>query len=204
MTDRFKLLSGGTLGPPLDANCSIATRVDYVYRATGTAPISSRWPIRRPSRRTPRWSPSNGQTGAVHRPDRDRHDQPRDLPDRDAAQPGERSGARFRVARRGLEWQADLHVRRRLRARLVPAGRLDRRRHGRRAAAAGIRGRVRVARRGGEQLQRRDFRRNDDDGQGAVHRGVRRAALHDWLGLVGRRHPAVPDRATTIRDCSTA
>jgi hypothetical protein len=37
MTDRFKLLSGGTLGRPLDANCSVATRVDYVYRAaTGT------------------------------------------------------------------------------------------------------------------------------------------------------------------------
>ena len=37
MTDRFKLLTGGTLGRPLDANCSIATRVDYVYRpATGT------------------------------------------------------------------------------------------------------------------------------------------------------------------------
>ena len=34
MTDRFKLLSGGTLGKPLDANCSVATRVDYVYRAT--------------------------------------------------------------------------------------------------------------------------------------------------------------------------
>ncbi|HEY6363140.1 MAG TPA: DUF6351 family protein [Vicinamibacterales bacterium] len=35
MTDRFKLQSGGTLGKPLDADCSIATRVDYVYRARG-------------------------------------------------------------------------------------------------------------------------------------------------------------------------
>jgi len=34
MTERFKLQSGGTLGRPLDANCSIATRIDYVYRAT--------------------------------------------------------------------------------------------------------------------------------------------------------------------------
>ena len=34
MTERFKLLSGGTLGKPTDANCSIVTRVDYVYRAT--------------------------------------------------------------------------------------------------------------------------------------------------------------------------
>jgi hypothetical protein len=33
MTDKFKLLAGGTLGPALDANCSIATRVDYVYRS---------------------------------------------------------------------------------------------------------------------------------------------------------------------------
>jgi hypothetical protein len=35
MTERFKLLSGGTLGKPLDANCSVATRVDYLYRAKG-------------------------------------------------------------------------------------------------------------------------------------------------------------------------
>jgi hypothetical protein len=35
MTDRFKLLTGGTLGRPLDANCSAATRVDYVYRTAG-------------------------------------------------------------------------------------------------------------------------------------------------------------------------
>jgi hypothetical protein len=33
-TERFKLASGGTLGKPLDANCSIATRVDYIYKAT--------------------------------------------------------------------------------------------------------------------------------------------------------------------------
>jgi hypothetical protein len=33
LTDKFKLQGGGTLGPPLDANCSIATRVDYVYRS---------------------------------------------------------------------------------------------------------------------------------------------------------------------------
>jgi hypothetical protein len=32
MTERFKLQSGGTLGPALDANCSVTTRVDYVYR----------------------------------------------------------------------------------------------------------------------------------------------------------------------------
>src|SRR5258705_1259197 len=34
MTNQFKLQGGGTLGPPLDANCSVATRLDYVYRGT--------------------------------------------------------------------------------------------------------------------------------------------------------------------------
>jgi len=37
MTERFKLQGGGTLGRPLDASCSTATRVDYVYR-TGASP----------------------------------------------------------------------------------------------------------------------------------------------------------------------
>jgi hypothetical protein len=33
MTDKFTLLGGAKLGPALDANCSIATRIDYVYRS---------------------------------------------------------------------------------------------------------------------------------------------------------------------------
>jgi len=33
-TEKFKLMSGGVAGPALDANCSIATRVDYVYKST--------------------------------------------------------------------------------------------------------------------------------------------------------------------------
>ena len=33
-TESFKLQSGETLGKPLDANCSIKTRVDYYYRST--------------------------------------------------------------------------------------------------------------------------------------------------------------------------
>jgi hypothetical protein len=33
-TDKFKLMSGGVAGRPLDADCSIATRVDYVYKST--------------------------------------------------------------------------------------------------------------------------------------------------------------------------
>ena len=37
MTNNFRLpASTQTLGPPLDANCSVATRVDYVYRSNGS------------------------------------------------------------------------------------------------------------------------------------------------------------------------
>ena len=32
MTEKFKTVGGATLGKPIDANCSIATRIDYVYR----------------------------------------------------------------------------------------------------------------------------------------------------------------------------
>ncbi|MES3008750.1 MAG: DUF6351 family protein [Pseudomonadota bacterium] len=45
-TDAFDLADGSTLGAPLDANCSVATRVDYVYRSTDASitdlqPLSS-------------------------------------------------------------------------------------------------------------------------------------------------------------------
>lgn len=33
-TQDFELVTGERLGPPLDANCSVARRVDYVYRST--------------------------------------------------------------------------------------------------------------------------------------------------------------------------
>lgn len=33
-TDKFKLRSGETLGPPLDENCTVKRRVDYLYRST--------------------------------------------------------------------------------------------------------------------------------------------------------------------------
>src|SRR5690606_29387629 len=33
-TERFALVAGGVLGPPLDEDCSAETRVDYVYRTT--------------------------------------------------------------------------------------------------------------------------------------------------------------------------
>ena len=38
MTQNFNLpVTGGTLGPATDANCSAPTRVDYIYRTTGGA-----------------------------------------------------------------------------------------------------------------------------------------------------------------------
>src|SRR5207237_6562916 len=62
MTEKFKLMAGGTLGPALDANCSAATRVDYVYRSTDgkfkpladpkTTPADAEM-IDRPGSRTP-------------------------------------------------------------------------------------------------------------------------------------------------------
>jgi len=36
-TEKFTLMSGGTAGKALDADCSIATRVDYVYKSTAPA-----------------------------------------------------------------------------------------------------------------------------------------------------------------------
>lgn len=33
-TEEFQVVTGELLGPPLDANCSVARRVDYVYRST--------------------------------------------------------------------------------------------------------------------------------------------------------------------------
>ncbi|HKB37989.1 MAG TPA: DUF6351 family protein, partial [Gemmataceae bacterium] len=45
MTQNFRLpASTETLGPPLDANCSAATRVSYVYRSTGPSPTFKAMP----------------------------------------------------------------------------------------------------------------------------------------------------------------
>ena len=51
-TDTFKLPDGSTLGPPLDANCSAPTKVQYVYLPTGAKefkplPDATRHPGRR-------------------------------------------------------------------------------------------------------------------------------------------------------------
>jgi len=41
-TEKFNLMSGGVAGKALDADCSIATRVDYVYKSTAPAAPSGR------------------------------------------------------------------------------------------------------------------------------------------------------------------
>ena len=76
----------------------------------------------------------------------------------------------------GVEPASRLHVRRRLRERLVPPGGDDRRRDRRRHAAPGLRGGLGQPQRLRQQLQRPARGRDDDDGQGAVRRGLRRAA----------------------------
>jgi hypothetical protein len=41
-SEKFQLMGGGTAGKALDANCSIATRVDYVYKSTTPAAPAGR------------------------------------------------------------------------------------------------------------------------------------------------------------------
>jgi hypothetical protein len=41
-TDKFRLMSGGVAGKSLDADCSIATRVDYVYKSTAPVAVAGR------------------------------------------------------------------------------------------------------------------------------------------------------------------
>ena len=70
---------------------------------------------------------------------------------------------------------------------LVHPGRTFRRQHSRQpAAGAGLRAVHQHAQSPDQQLQRVRRRRNDDDGQGTVHRDVRRAVLHDQHGRFGR------------------
>ncbi len=40
-TEKFKLTSGGTLGPPIDKNCSVLRRVDYIYRSVNSVGFQS-------------------------------------------------------------------------------------------------------------------------------------------------------------------
>ena len=204
MTERFKLRPAARSGRPLDANCSIATRVDYVYRAT----------------RHDRFQAADGSeggsggrrdgyrerpAGAVRRPDRDRHDQPRAStrsrccttrrptrrPTSPRAPPAGTAGSSTRsaaAASPGWYQQGastggvddDVHLR-----------------QGYAVASASLN----VA---GQQLQRRDLRRNDDDGEGAT--SSRRTARRPSRSAGARRAaPSSSTRSpTTTRACSTA
>ena len=66
--------------------------------------------------------------------------------------------------------------------------------HGR-AAEPRLRGRVRHAQHARHRLRRRGLGRDRDDDQGALHRAVRRAEVHDRPRRLGRRDAAAPDRA---------
>ncbi len=61
-TQNFKLQSGGTLGPPLDAQCSAATRVDYVYRSTSGGSLKPLADAKRPPADLARTTTSLGKT----------------------------------------------------------------------------------------------------------------------------------------------
>ena len=61
-TQNFKLRSGGTLGPALDRTCSIATRVDYVYRSTSGGALKPLSDSKRPPDDVAQATTSAGRT----------------------------------------------------------------------------------------------------------------------------------------------
>ena len=93
-TESFELpVIGGNLGPPLDADCSIATRLDHFYRTT--AGEFAPWPEGASSYPADLayTTTTLGDRGPVHRADGDRNGEPVDLPDDDPARPARRRGA---------------------------------------------------------------------------------------------------------------
>ena len=113
MTDKFKLLGGGTLGAPLDANCSIATRIDYVYRSKTDGKLK---PLA-----DPKSVPADVEM--VMR-------EGRTVPFVVRVETGTINRGIYEIAMLNdeLERPPDLHLRRRVRAGLVSAGRFHRRR----------------------------------------------------------------------------
>ena len=61
-TEAFELVSGETLGAPLDENCSIERRVDYAYRSTRGGALK---PLADPSARPPDLALATTLTGAT-------------------------------------------------------------------------------------------------------------------------------------------
>ena len=201
-TDRFTLVDGTTLGAPLDADCSIATRVDYAYRSTSgrTRPLPD--PTVRPADLASTTTITGAtvpfliriETGTINRAIYQiamLHDPATDAPTFDGRSPGWNGRLIYTFGggcRRGWYTQG-----------ATTGGVL---RPG--AARPRLRGRLGVAERLRQQLQRPARRRDDDDGQGTVRRGLRRSGVHDRLGLVGRLVPEPSDRRQLSRACSTA
>ena len=104
-TDAFELPDGTKLGPPLDANCSARTVVQYVYQTRPAAEPTFK-PL--PKNLTAATLPADlAKTTTVdrrdrelHRPRRDRHDEPRHLSERDPARSDVRIQRRRRSRRR--------------------------------------------------------------------------------------------------------
>ena len=185
--------------------------MQHVYLPTGTPADAER----RSSRcRRPAALPADvaktttvaGQDRQLHRARRNRHDEPRHLSERDPARSDGRSGADAAHAAEGLEPAAD----RACTASGCPGGwYIQGAAHGRqhprrRAARRGLRALHQHAQSPDQQLQRGPRRRDDDDGQGALHRDVRRAALHDQRRRIGRRLHEPADRRRASRASSTA
>jgi hypothetical protein len=214
LTDKFKLQGGGTLGPPLDANCSIATRVDYVYRSKADGKLK---PLT-----DPKTTPADAEM--VELPAVGGSVLGTRIPFIVRIETGTINRGIYQIAvlsnpateptidpmTRPAAWNGrlNLHLRRRLRAGLVSAGRFDRRRRRRRAAAPGIRNRIELSQRPGKRLQRRHHCRDDGDDEGALHRGLWCARIHDRLGLVwssvqqheiGENYPGLLDGLMTGR-----
>ena len=106
---------------------------------------------------------------------------------------------RGRVRRRRVERPARVPVRRRVRPELRPGLHARDRHDERRAAEQGLRGRHRDVQHVPGAVQHGALGRDDDDGEGALRRGLRRARVHDRRRRVGRCHPAARDRAELPR-----
>ena len=202
-TETFKTPSGDTLGKPLDADCSIARRVDYYYRSTAGGDLKPFTPSSRPADLA-QTTTLEGKHGALHRADRDRHDQPRDLSDGDASQSRRSSGRRS--VDEAVGWNQ----------RLIYT-------HGGGCTSGWYRQGTTTGGVDDDVMLRQGYAvasaslnvfgnncndllgvRDDDDGEGAVHRSVRTAEVHDRLGMLGRVVSATADRRQLSRGCSTA
>ena len=178
------------LGPPTDAACSAPTQVTLPLPDDGRRVRRARRPDRAAGR--PRADDDARRSHRrLHRPPRARHDRPGRLRDRGALRPGappspftaEPGWNERLVYTFGGGCNVGYHQ---------GAG-TGRRAH-RPVPVARLRRRLVEPQRLRQQLQRGDLRRGRADGQGALHRDLRRAALHDRLGRLGRRDPAAPDR----------